>query len=379
MATEIQGFSAQECLNTDFSIWEIGPYHGALPGPMKLRLVLDGEIVVSGQVETGFTHRGLEKTLEIHSWQSSVAYADHLDPDGAAFGELALCLAVEQVAEIEVPDRAKVIRIILSELNRISSHMGFVARMARSVGAETMLHYVLRDREKVLDLFELLTGARFSFNYLRFGGVKNDVTEGFIERVLEVSELLQSRLKEYNDLFTFNHAFLKRTLPMGRLDRDAIRRFGITGPAARASGEGADIRLLFPYSGYDRFDFDVPKESGAGGAHHRFLIHLHEILASISILKHAAEQIPKGEFEIGRIERDFLLPEGEGYSRVESPRGLLACHVVSDGTANPHRIQFRTPTASHLMALPDLLRGIGVEDLPVLLASLDLSIAEADR
>jgi NADH-quinone oxidoreductase subunit D len=348
---------------------------------MRLKLELDGEIVVSGKVETGYLHRGLEKAFELHSWQAAVAYADHLDPEGAVFGELALCLSVEEVAEIEVPPRAQTIRVILAELARIGSHMGFIVRMARAVGAETMVHYVLRDRERILDLFELLTGARFSLNFLRFGGVKADITEGFIERVLEVCDLVQIRLKEYNDLFTFNHAFLKRTAEIGVITPAQIARYGLTGPAARGSGVGFDVRKALPYCGYDKLDYMAPVESGprAGGAHARFLVHLREIAQSVAILRQAAERVPSGEYQIARIEKEFAVPSGEGYSRIESSRGLLGCHVVADDTPHPARVQFRTPTSALLALIPELLVGIRLEDLPVLLLSLDLGLAEADR
>lgn len=370
-----------ETLRTDLTSWEIGPYHGALPGPMRLKLRLDGEVIVSGRVETGFLHRGLEKSFELHSWQASIAYADRMDPESAVFGELALCLAVEEIAEIEVPARAQSIRVILSELTRISAHMGFIVRMARAVGAETMVHYVLRDRERVLDLFELLTGARFSLNFLRFGGVKADITEGFIERVLEVCDLIHIRLKEYNDLFTYNHAFLRRTADTGVVSASMIAKFGITGPAARGSGVELDVRKAHPYSGYDKLDFIVPVETGtgSGGAHARFLVHLREIAQSVAILRQSVERVPSGEFQIARIEKEFAVPAGEGYSRIESSRGLLGCHVVADDTAHPARVQFRTPTSAHLALIPELLSGIRLEDLPVVLLSLDLGIAEADR
>jgi NADH-quinone oxidoreductase subunit D len=368
-----------ESLSTDLTTWEIGPYHGSLPGPIKLRLKLDGEIIVSGEVETGYLHRGLEKAFELHSWQSSISYADRLDAEGAAFGEFALCQAVEQIAEIDVPARAQAIRIILSELTRISSHMGFIVRMARAVGAETMVHYVLRDRERILDLFELLTGARFSLSFMRFGGVKADVTEGFIERVLEVCDLTQIRLKEYNDLFTYNHAFLKRTAEIGVISPALVAKYGVTGPNARASGVPFDVRQAHPYSSYDKVDFAAPVESSGGGAHSRFLVQLREIAQSVAILRQTAERVPAGDFAIARIEKEFAVPAGEGYSRIESARGLLGCHVVANGSTNPARVQFRTPTSAHLLLIPELLTGIRVEDLPVLLASLDLGMAEADR
>jgi NADH-quinone oxidoreductase subunit D len=379
-----------ECLRTDLISWEIGPYHSSLPAAMKLRLVLDGEIVVSGQVETGFLHRGLEKAMERHDWNAAIAYADHLDPEAALYGELVLCQAVEEIAGIDVPSRAVSIRVILSELTRLSAHMLYLVKVSKAAGAETLVHYVLRDRERILDLFELLTGARFSLNFLRFGGVSSDVTEGFIERVLDVCDLIRIRIKEYNDLLTFNHIFLKRTTGMGPLSPELIHRHGITGPNARASGVAFDVRKAHPYLSYKSLDFRVPLGRGASGvmgdSHDRFLIHLLEMTESLEILKHVAETMPQGEYlnrqilpDPGVQEYRIHVPSGEAYSRVESSRGMISCHVIADGGPRPSRIQFHTPTMASLMALPEAFVGIRIEDLPVLLASLDLCIAEADR
>ena len=375
--------STMECLQTDLTLWEVGPYHGMLPGPMRLRLRLDGEIVVHGEFETGFLHRGLEKSFELNPWRTVIPYADHLDPEAAVFGELALCLAVEEIGGIPVPPRAQTIRILLSELSRISAHMIYMVRVARAVGSETMMHYVLRDREKVLDLFELLAGARFSLNFLRFGGVSADVTEGFIERVLEVGELIRLRLKEYNDLFTFNRAFLKRACHVGVITEDTARRWGVTGPNARAAGIPYDIRKAHNYSAYELFDFEVPQGRGQfgtkGDAHDRFLLRLREISQSLEILKQAADFIPKGSFLTDKFDPKVKLPPGEAYSRIESSRGLLGCHVVSDGGEKPCRVQFRTPSLSNIALIPEMVEGVRIEDLPLILASLDISIPEVDR
>lgn len=373
-----------ERLNTDLTLWEIGPYHGALPGPMRMRLTLDGEVIVSGEVETGFLHRGLEKAFELHHWSGAVPYSDRLDPDAAVFGEIALCLAVEEIAGLQVPPRATRIRVILSELTRLACHMVYVVKVARVVGSDTMVHYILRDRERVLDLFELLTGARFSLNFLRFGGVRADVTEGFIERVLEVCELIRVRIKEYNDLFTFNHTFLKRTANVGVIPHDMVMRLGMTGPNLRAAGIDFDIRKAHPYLGYETLDFEVPTGRGDGGgtpgdSHDRFLIRLREMTQSLEILKDAAESVPAGEYLNGKVDSIPQIPPGEAYARIESSRGLLGCHVVSDGGDYPVRVQFRSPTLAHLQAIPGLIQGIRIEDLPIVLASLDLSLAEADR
>jgi NADH-quinone oxidoreductase subunit D len=372
-----------ESLRTDLTSWEIGPYHGALPGPMRLKLRLDGEIIISGEVETGYLYRGLEKAIELHPWHAAIAYADHLDPEGGVFGELALALAVEEIGSFEVPARAQRIRVILCELTRISRHMGYIVRMARSVGAETIVHYVLRDRERVLDLFELLTGARFSLNFLRFGGVAADVTEGFIERVLDVCDLIRVRIKEYNDLFTFHHSYMKRTAGVGVISTESLRALGITGPNARAAGHKLDVRKEFPYTGYRDLDFEIPVGRGERGArgdvHDRFLVRLREIEQSVHILRQSVESIPSGEFASMRVGDGFAVPAGGAYARIESSRGLLGCHVVSDGALSPHRVQFRPPSTAHLLIIPELVCGIRIEDLPVVLASVDIGIAEADR
>ncbi|MBI2711502.1 MAG: NADH-quinone oxidoreductase subunit D [Bdellovibrio sp.] len=377
------GLNSQTFFKTDLTTWEIGPYHSSLPGPMRLKLKLDGEIVVKCEVETGFLHRGLEKASELHGWPSLVVYADHLDPEVAVFGELVTCLAVEEISGITAPPRAQVIRLLLAELARISGHLAFMVRMAKAVGSETVTHYVLRDREKILDLFELVTGARFSLNFLRFGGVRSDVTDGFIERVLEVCELIRVRMKEYNDIFTFNYSFLQRSSGVAPISKDCVRFCGMSGPNARAAGVAFDVRKDAPYLGYSNLDFIAPLGRGEGGVlgdvHDRFLIRLREINESMEILKQVVERIPDGPFLHAPVGNDYKVPAGEAYVRIESSRGLLGCHVVSDGKLKPGRVQYRVPSLANLMAVPLITPGVRVEDLPVVLASLDLGIAEADR
>jgi len=374
---------SQNYLRTDLTTWEIGPYHGALPVPMRLKLQLDGEVIAHAEVETGFLHRGLEKACELHPWKSLVSYADHLDPEGAVFGEIVLTNAVEEIFGIPVPERAQCIRVILCELTRISSHLAYIVRMAKMAGSETIIHYVLRDRERVLDLFELLTGARFSINFLRYGGVRFDVTEGFIERVLELCELIRIRIKEYNDVFTYNHSFIKRSANIAPLSKELIRHCGITGPNARASGVCFDLRKTYYGKAYDRVEFEVPVGVGAlgvvGDVHDRFIVRLKEVSQSIEILKQLVETIPSGEYcnlvdnKISRAIR------GEAVSRVESSRGLLSCYVLADGKDTPARVQFTTSSMFNVKLIPYLISGVRIEDLPVVLASLDLSVAEADK
>lgn len=377
-----------EILKTDPTFWEIGPYDTILPGPMRLRLRLDGEVVVAAETEIGFLHKGFEKLFEQLSWRATIPYVDRLDPEGAAFSELVLCQCVEEIAEIQVPPRAQAIRVILCELNRVSSHMDYIIHLAKAVGSDTMVHYLLRDREKILDLFELVTGARFAFSYFRFGGVKSDISEGFVERVLEFCELMRIRLKEYNDLFTYNHAFVKRTGGIGVLSLSMVKQLGISGPNARASGWGGDVRRSAPYSGYDKIDFKIPvgteesaltDEALLGDCRCRFLTRLREIGVSTEVLRQASDEVPAGDYCFGKPEVVPKIPAGEAYSRVESARGTLGCHLVSDGGERPVRVQFSTPSAKSIRAIPTLLSGARLEDVPVALASLGLSISEADR
>jgi len=373
----------QSTMATDLTLWEVGPYHSGLPAPMRLKLKLDGEIIVHTEVEIGFLHKGLEKACELHPWSSLIPYAGHLDPEAAVFGEWSVCLAVEELGGFAVPPRAQGIRIILAELSRISSHLGFVVRMARAVGSETVIHYVLRDREKIHDLFELITGARYSLNFLRFGGVRADVSEGFIERVLEVCEVIRVRMKEYNDILTFNFSFVKRATGLAPLTQTLARCYGITGPNARAAAIPYDIRKEEKILGYPGLDFEVPLGHGQlgllGDVHDRFLVRLREISQSVEILKQQVESLKSGEFFNSDSRLSDSIPAGEAYSRIESPRGLLGCHLISDGGSRPVRVQFRPPTLANLMAVPELFYGIRLEDFPAVLASLDLGIAEADR
>lgn len=375
--------SKPEILRTDALSWQIGPYHAALPGPLRLCLRSEGEVVVHAETETGFLHRGLEKGLEQQAWIATVACTDHLDPEAAVFGEVSFCMAVEEIGRIPVPPRARAVRIILLELARISSHLYFVSRVAASVGAETVVHYVLRDRERILDLFELVSGVRFSLNFLRFGGVAADVTDGFIERVLEVSETIRQRLKEYNDLFTFNHAFLLRSNGVAVLSPELAMSLGVTGPNARASGIGYDLRRSRPYLGYEAIDFEpavAREEDGPiGDVHARFMVRLREIAQSIEILKQVCDSTPGGDFASIHVDREFQLPKGEAYARIESARGVLGCYVASDGSGRPARVQFRTSSVASVSTIPALLRGTRTEDIAPILASLDISVAEVDR
>jgi NADH-quinone oxidoreductase subunit D len=374
---------SMERLPTQKSQLSWGPIHPGLPAPMRLDLKIDGERIVAAQVEVGFLHKGLEKSFEGRNWFSAIVGADRLDSSGSAFSEMALCLAVEEICNIQVPRRAQSIRLILSELNRVSNHLEYLAKMAQAVGFETTMHYILRERESILDLFELMTGSRFNLGFFRYGGVVADITEGFIERVFEVCRQIQIRIKEYHALMIDNEAFVSRLAWLGTLSAEDVYTFGITGPNARASGVQIDVRKSFPYSGYELVEFTVPAGRGTrgslGDSFDRLMVRLEEVQECIHILTHVAERVPAGDFACIKVGYDFTAPAGESFSRVESARGYLGCHAISSGESSPVRIQWRTPSSHHIRALPKLLRGVALQDVSVLLASLDLCISEVDK
>jgi NADH-quinone oxidoreductase subunit D len=252
------------------------------------------------------------------------------------------------------------------------------------MGFETVFHFVMRDREKILDLFELLAGARHSPSFLRPGGVAAEATEGFVERALEFCDLMQKRFKEYNDLFCFNEGIIHRTVGVGKLSREQVTGRGLTGPSARASGVSMDARVDLPYSAYSQVDFDIavgPFSSGStGDVHDRIVIRVREIAASLEIIRQVSDSLPKGRSNIpGDSLANLKMPAGEAISWVESSRGLLGCHVVSEGFAKPTRVAFRSPSLGAVSALSDVLVGQRIEDIAAIVASLDISMGEAER
>jgi NADH-quinone oxidoreductase subunit D len=373
----------QEKLHSSVSKLSWGPIDPALPGIFRIDMEAEGDLIRRARLETGFLHKGLEKSIEKRSWFSSIVAIDRIDSEAALAAELAYCIGVEEICNIQVPRRAQTIRLILCELDRISSHLAFLARLSIVSGFETVSHYILRERELILDLLELMTGRRFNSGFFRLGGVAADITEGFIERIHETARLIEIRLREYRALMIENRAFVDRLAWQGVISTEQVSLKGITGPSARASGVRFDMRKVDPYSGYDQFDFRVPIGTGArgtsGDGFDRVIVHLEEIKESLLLLTHAVDSVPQGDFLAFRMMPDFTVPAGEAYSRVESPRGLLACHVVSDGGFHPLRIQWRTPTLANIEIVPGLLQGVTLQDIPVILASLDLSISEVDR
>lgn len=359
----------------------IGPFHSALPGPFVLDLKLDGEVIAEARATAGYGARGIESVMRQLGWEQGIPVMDRLDPDSGIFGEWAYCLAIERAMNLEVPARAVATRVLLGELVRVSAHLSQLARVAREAGSEIVFHFMLRERELLLDLMELVTGSRHSPAFLRIGGVGADVSEGFLERLHETSQIILGRIAEYNDLLTYNEAFVRRVSGRAIISESLIREHGITGIPLRIVDDSSDLRWKGEIDGYNLVPHQ-PISAGspvgiAGDLHHRFVFRLQEVIQSIQICRELCQNLPGGAL---RSEADLTrIPTGRHSARVEAPRGILQVTVESDGSARPKTIEFSTPSDALFSAMPKILQGAPFEDLGLWIASVDLQIGEVDR
>lgn len=360
----------------------IGPHHSAAIGPLRIKLQTDGEMVMSGEPEVGYLHRGIEKIGERMTWTGFMPYTDRVDYLAAIHCNLAYALAVEGLAQIQVTERANTIRVVTSELNRIASHLLTLGFQANQLGSSTAFMYALRDREKINNLFEMLCGARLTYNYIRIGGVAADVTEGFLEKTYEFLDYLMPKLKEYNDLLSNNRIFIGRLASVGAISLSTAVDCGVTGPILRAAGLKHDMRKVAPYCGYQKYDFDIPVGKGEvgalGDAFDRHMVRIREIEQSASIIRQALDILPEGPF-MTQLPRVFKAPKGESYAAVESPRGALGVYVSSTGEKHPARVRFRTPSFATLNLFPQLLTQVPLSDVATTVGSLDIMVSEVDR
>ena len=355
----------------------MGPQHPSTHGVFRLVLHLDGERIVDAVPHIGYLHRGSEKLCEGESYAQVITLFDRLDYVANLNGELAFCMAVEKLMGVEVPERAWYIRTILCELNRVASHMLFYGVYALDAGAMTPILYGFRERERIQSLFESVTGARMMHNYIRIGGVKEDLPPEFSARLASVTDQLARAIDECDRLLSGGEAFLARTRGVSPLTaRDAVD-FGVTGPILRSTGMVEDVRVSEPYGIYERFDFGIPVGE-TGDCWDRYYVRVEEMRQSLSIIEQAAAQIEPGEIQ-AKMRRIARPPKGEVYVRTESPRGDFGVFVLSDGGPKPYRVKARTPSFSNLQAIRHMLRGAYVADAVVVLGSLDIVLGEVDR
>lgn len=358
-------------------ILNMGPQHPSTHGVFKLVLELDGETVISARPEIGYLHRGVEKISENRTYEQVLPLTDRLDYLNAMGNNLAYVMAVEQLAGIEVSERAQAIRVIMAELNRIASHLISLGTQGLEVGAYTVFLYCFRERERILDLFEKASGGRLTYSYFRFGGVSRDLPEGWIEEANNFLKDFQSKLCEYEDLLIENPIYKVRSKGIGVVDRATALSYGASGPVIRSTGLNWDLRKTSPYLLYENLEFDIPVTSN-GDVWDRTWIKLEEMRQSSRIISQMLSSLPSGA-----VMKDFIryvVPEeGSVYFAVESPRGELGFFLVSDGGFKPYRLKIRSPAFVNLSLIGRLAERAKIADIPLILGSLDPVFGEVDR
>ena len=365
-------------LRTEELMVNMGPQHPSTHGVLRLIVTLDGENIVEVQPDIGYLHSSVEKMMEYRTYVQNVALVDRgMDYLIALNNEEAYCLAVETLARIDVPERARFIRVIFNELNRIASHLVWLGTWGIDLGATTVFLWCFREREMILDLFEKVTGGRLHHVYYRIGGVYADLPDGWVEECAGFLDYFLPRVDEYAQLLTANPIFLARTKGVGVLPRQAAIEMGASGPVARASGVAVDVRKMAPYEVYDRLEFGIPVLS-EGDCFARYQIRLDEMRQSVRIIRQALQRLPAGEIR-ARVPVTMKAPRGEVYVRTESPRGDLGMFLVSDGGETPYRLKIRGPSFTNLYALTEMMRGWKIADVIAILGSIDIVLSDVDR
>ena len=364
--------------DTDELVINMGPQHPSTHGVLRVVLKLDGERVVDADCVIGYIHRGIEKLSENRDWTQIILLTDRMDYVAAATNNLGYCQTVEKLMRIEVPRRARYVRTLLAELQRIASHCLWLGTHAMDIGAMTVLLYAFREREFVLDLFEEFCGARLTYNSMRIGGLPLDVPPGWDRKVLSFCDLMEGKLNDYETLLTNNRIWLKRTRDVGVISADEAIGLGLCGPPLRGSGVPRDVRKDEPYAAYDELEFNVPLGS-RGDTYDRYLIRMDEFRESIRLIRQTVEGLPEGPI-MGKVPRLLKPPAGETYHAIESPKGELGYFIVSDGkSTNPYRFRVRPPSFCNLQGLKRLVTGHLVADVVALIGTIDIVLGEVDR
>ena len=355
----------------------MGPQHPSTHGVLRLMLSLDGEIIRKVEPHLGYIHRSIERMCEKDSYQQIVHLTDRMDYLSCHINNEAVCLAVEQALELEATERIKVIRTIVSELTRLSSHQLWWGVMGMDLGAITSFLYGFRDREMITDIFEETCGARLTMNYNVPGGLMFDIHPNFQKRVKEFIVHFKKKLPEYDDLLSNNVIFKARTVGVGTLSREDAISYGVTGPAGRASGFSCDVRKHQPYSAYEKIDFKEIIRT-EGDCYARYQCRIDEMWESMSIIEQLIDNIPEGDYKV-QTRAVIKLPAGEFYQNVETARGEFGVFIISNGLKSPYRLKFRSPGFSNLSVLDKIARGGKIADLIAIMSTLDFVIPDIDR
>jgi len=365
-------------LKTQPFVLNVGPCHPSTHGVFRMRVTLDGEVIVDLEPIFGYLHRGIEKLAEGRTYTQNIPFTDRLDYIASMINNFAYVLAVEKLAGVKVPERAEYLRVIVAEMMRIARHLLAVGFFTSDLGAlMTPLLYMWREREKIVDLFEMLCGQRLTYNYMRIGGVSHDAPPEFLPALKKFLKEMPDFVNEYDQLLAENEVLLARTKGVGILPPDLAVNCSVSGPMLRASGVKWDIRKADPYSIYDRFDFDIP--TGAiGDVYDRYRVRIEEIRQSTRILEQAIEQLPPGEV-CAKVPTLLRPPKGDAYARIEASTGELGFYLVSDGSIAPYRFRVRSPELLNLTVLRDISIGWKIADLIAIFASIDIALGEVDR
>ncbi|MFC1925562.1 NADH-quinone oxidoreductase subunit D [Chloroflexota bacterium] len=361
-------------------ILNMGPQHPSTHGVFRMRTLLDGEVIVDIEPTFGYLHRGIEKLAETRTYTQVIPLTDRLSYLSSMFNNHAYVLAVEKLAGITVPERGEFMRVIVDELMRISNHLTAIGFFLNDLGASmaTPLMYMYREREKLLDLFEMVCGQRLTYNYMRIGGLSHDFPPEFLPRVKQFIDEMPAYIEEYEDLLKENEIFMARAIGVGGISQELAINASLSGPMLRSTGIKWDLRKADPYSVYDRFEFDIPIGEN-GDNYDRYRVRINEMWQSLRILKQAIEQMPEGGEMNAEAPRLLRPPKGEAYGRIESPQGELGFYIVSDGTIAPYRLHIRPPTLINLTALRDMVIGWKVADVIATFGSIDICMGEIDR
>ncbi|HEY6192923.1 MAG TPA: NADH-quinone oxidoreductase subunit D [Bacteroidota bacterium] len=375
--------STGRAIRTEEMILNMGPQHPSTHGVLRLELVVDGEIVVEVIPHIGYLHRCFEKHAEhMTNYQQVIPYCDRLDYLASMNMDLGYALAVEKLLGLQIPERVEYIRVIMAELQRIASHLLALGTYGLDVGAFTPFLFCFRDRERVLDLFEMTCGARLLYNYIWVGGLSHDLPPGFVDKAKAFCSYFRPNIKELNDLLTYNEIFIKRTANIGILPADAAIAYACSGPMLRGSGVDWDLRRDDPYSIYSRFDWKPEIGKGevgtVGDCWDRYIVRVREMEQSLKIIEQALEQIPEGDVQ-SAVPRRIRPNAGDVYVRSESPRGEIGFYIVSDGSATPYRVKARAPAFVNLAVCPEICKGYMIADVVAIVGSIDIVLGEVDR
>lgn len=364
-------------LHTEKMIINMGPHHPSTHGVCRLILTLDGEVVLECEPVIGYLHRSIEKICENRTYAQCIPMMDRFEYVTSMSSNWVFALATEKLTDLEVPERAEYLRVIMAELNRIASHLLCIGVTGLDLGALTPFLYTFREREMILDLFEMTCGQRLTYNYIRIGGVSQDLPDEFIPKCREFLDIFDEKVDDYEKVLTNNPIWMARNKGIGVISKQQVYDFAISGPSARASGVDFDIRRDDPYSVYDRFDYMIPIFEG-GDCYDRYRARVQEMRESAKIVGQALDQLPGGEIK-AKVRALFKPKPGEVYSRIENSRGEMGIYLLSDGGKKPVRVRARGASYNHLLVTPEIIKGLKIADLVAIFASLDVILPEIDR